>query len=108
LLIASQIAEVVIGSLSIVFSCILLGYIHSPERYSHSYHPLKNFNLGEGIWCSIWVCTWFFCCEKHSVSSQGAICYGVPSSGFLKRGPRPPFWGHRAVIWGPQAEAFTR
>jgi len=31
-----------------------------------------------------------FCCEKHSVSNQGAICYGVPSSGFLKRGPQTP------------------
>jgi len=64
-----QIAEVLIGSLSIVISCILLGYIQSPERYRYLsdsssyrygyayYYPYKYFNTGEGIWCGIWVCT---------------------------------------------------
>jgi len=70
----------VIGSLSIIISCILLGYIHSPERYGHTYYPYKYFNIGEGIWCGIWVCTLFLCCEKHCVQNQGGICYGLPSS----------------------------
>jgi len=68
----------VIGSFCIFVSCVLLGYVHSQGRYDvrhingtqyYTYKgytyvlyvppppksPFGFFNIGEGLWCGIWV-----------------------------------------------------
>jgi len=49
-----QISEVILGSLSIVLSCIYLAYVYGPNGY-FCHDCYYTWNTGEGIWCGVWV-----------------------------------------------------